>query len=88
MKPKSATIIRPDGSTESLDHRPKYDEARKIIDGYIEIAHGRDAEGPFQMLVDEDGHQRSLPLNLVATRIYKVSPIVGTAILLRGWKWS
>lgn len=84
----TATVIRADGSMTALERRPSYDEAAKIIDGYIEIAHGQDEIGRFQMLVDEDGISRGLPHNKAASMIYKVSPIFGTVIVLRGWRWS
>lgn len=83
-----ATVIRADGSSEDLGHKPDYDEAKGIIGGYLEVAHGRDSHGVFQLIVDEDGLMKNLPLNATACGLYRVSPIVGKAILLRGWRWT
>jgi len=83
-----AQIIKADGTEVDLDHKPTYEEAKKIIGGYIEVAYGRDHLGTFQLLVDEDGIPRDLPFNPKATRIYRQSPIHGDVILLRGWRFA
>ncbi len=85
---RSATIISANGKKVELDHKPTLEEAQRIVGGYVEVAHGRDQHGAFQLLVNEDGWPLRLPFNQAATECYKVSEIAGDVILLRGWRFS
>ncbi len=85
-----ATVLKADGTEQVLDHKPTYDEAVKIVGGYIEFAHpdnsGKKAGERLTLVVDEEGRLKGYPLNRKATQIYRASPIVGDVILLEGWQ--
>ena len=80
---KKATILKADGTSQELDHKPTLAEAQKIVGGYIEYAQCTNGR---TLIVNEDGLMRRLSLNRQATAIYKHSTIVGDAILLEGWR--
>lgn len=85
---KLCMVIKSDGQTEVLDHKPTLEEAQKIVGGYVEIANGGHFRGKGgQLIVNEDGLNKNLPYNTVASNIYKRSPIVGDAIWLQGWRF-
>lgn len=89
MAEKRAIVITATGEHKDLGHKPTYEEARKIVDGLVEVARGTDPEGrKFQMLVNEEGIPRNLPYNLKASQIYRVSPIFGDVIVLYGWRFT
>jgi hypothetical protein len=79
---KSATIIKVDGTTQELNHRPTLEEAQSIVGGYIgfvKLEHGI-------LIVDEEGLLKNKPINMQASRLYGHSAIVGDVILLKGWR--
>ena len=64
---------------------PSIEEARGFIDGYVEIVHLRSGA---QLLIDEEGHMKKLPLNVIASLLYG-GPIAGRAMILKGSaKWT
>lgn len=79
--------------TEAHKH-PTLEELQEIVGGYIEIVYVMYGGKRIQMIVNEDGHAMSLPLNREATHIYHATaalrgyrtehPIVGDAVLLVG----
>ena len=79
----SAYILKADGTTVQLDHRPTFKEAREIVGGYIELVH---CPPKCTLVVNEEGLMRGLPLNKEATALYGYSTIVGDVIVLEGWK--
>jgi hypothetical protein len=67
------------------DEPPGIDEARGFIGDYVEIVHTRTGA---QLLIDESGHLKKLPLNSIASQLYG-GPIVGPVLILRGKaKWT
>lgn len=80
-----ATLINMDGSTEEVfpENGKTFTlaEVQKLVGGYIQVF-------PFliggrQMLVDEDGLLRKLPVNSVASAMVSARmPIVGPALLV------
>jgi len=88
-----ATIVRVDGTTFELDHRPTLKEAQEIVGGYIELVK---ATGSWDynvvLVVDEEGKLKDKPVNKPITSVYGHSiyggiwEIVGDVIILEGWK--
>ena len=81
-----ASIISVSGTTTDLTDRPDYDQARKIVGGYLEYVHlGRGRT----LVVNEEGLFLNLPTNDAATQLCVCKPnidrIVGDVILLEGW---
>ena len=69
--------IQPDGTTEihELEGMPRYDDdvwkqAKEFIGGYFEFVHVLFNGERCDMIVDEDGIMKQLPVNAVATEIY------------------
>jgi len=86
-----ATIVRVDGSTEELDHKPSLEEAQKVVDGYIELIKAQDIwKNKVRLVVNEEGKIINLPTNKSVTMIYGPSVyggyIVGDVIILEGWR--
>lgn len=107
------TVIQPDGTTEQLEALwpdgsdvGRYEVVCEVCDRFIDG--NREHVRVFwndrytSMFVDEDGHEKGLPLNRKATEIYhnntrvhdpknydpaKMPPIVGTAILFERDVW-
>lgn len=64
--------ITPAGDTFTLE------ELQEIVGGYIELAwlpHG------MVLVVNEEGKLKNLPVNVVATELYKADVIVGDVLL-------
>jgi hypothetical protein len=64
---------------EFIEHKPTLEEAQKLIGGYVELIQCKH----FQLLVDEDGRPKRLPINTDAS-FMAGRPIVGPAIVLYG----
>lgn len=62
------------------DKKPTLKEAQKIVGGYVEMVSLSNGD---QLLVDEDGLSKNLPINPDATALVG-GLIVGPALLLRG----
>lgn len=74
---KLREVVPDNGKTFSLDDLQKY------VGGYIEIVH---IDKEFDMVVNEEGKFQMLPINEIATRLYRKSRytddvIVGNALL-------
>ena len=84
-----ATVIKVDGTTTKLDHRPTLEEAQEIVGGYIELVK---VGGNKTLVVDEDGRIKNKKQNDKATSILQasfigpVTNIVGDVIVLEGWR--
>lgn len=64
---------------------PSLEEAQRLVGGFVEMITLDDGD---QLLVDEDGRIKGLPVNSIATLIAK-RLIVGRALLLCGEaRWS
>ncbi len=93
---KRAYILRegPDGpeGKMNLSDRPTLADAQKIIGGYIQFAPGKTELGHrVTLVVDEDGLAKGLLYNSRASALYsracgRPMDIVGTAIVLEGWR--
>lgn len=86
-----ATIVRADGTTEELDHRPTLEEAQQTVGGYIELVKAQDHWGNrVTLVVDEEGRIKNKPTNKSVTLVYGPSIyggiIVGDVIVLEGWR--
>lgn len=72
---RAKNVLPKDGKTFSLD------ELQKFVDGYIEILF----IGNKAVVVNDDGWQRNLPVNQVATKMYRnnggASAIVGNVLV-------
>jgi hypothetical protein len=67
------------------DEAPTLEEAREFIGGNIELVHTRSGT---QLIVDEEGALKDLPLNPFASQLYG-GPIAGPAMVLKGKaKWT
>jgi hypothetical protein len=90
MPTKRAIILRTDGTREELGHKPTLGEAQAIVGGYVEVVKCRDVElgTVVQMLVDEEGHLKRLPVNEEATNHFYGNLIVGDVIVLYGWRFT
>lgn len=74
---------------------PSLQELQEYVDGYIEVVNVLVDDEPMQMIVNEDGFSKGLPVNVLASKHYATwalkkyrsfppTPIVGNAVLLRG----
>ena len=86
-----ATIVRTDGTTKELDHKPTLEEAQKIVGGWIELVRAKDRDGKIvTLVVDEEGKIKRKVDNKIITEKYGASIyngyIVGDAIVLEGWR--
>lgn len=90
----SATILRVNGETEQLDHKPSLEEAQSAVKGYVEaltVVDRKDGKRK-QMLVNEEGAIRGLHVNMRATYDYthmhgQARVIVGDVVILEGWRF-
>lgn len=84
-----AIFMTDDGTIDHVSNTaPTLEEAQKFIGGYVEITTPI-ADKQCQMLMDEDGLRKRLPVNIKATMLYVHRSIVGNVILLYGkcrWK--
>lgn len=79
-------LQKADGTTKELpERRPTLEEAQKLVKGYVEICYGRRDGLQVQIICNEEGLMRKLPLNREASYI-RGGPIVGDAILITGGK--
>lgn len=83
QKIKKAYIIRTNGNKTDLDHRPTLAETQQVVGGYIELVPLLKDK---TMVVNEDGRRMGLPVNSMATQLYRHCPILGDVIVLEGWK--
>jgi len=86
-----ATIVKVDGSTQELDHRPLLKEAQQIVGGWIELVKAKDNWGNIvTLVVDGEGKLKYKPTNKSITLVYGQSIyggyVVGDAIILEGWR--
>jgi len=86
-----ATVVKIDGSTRELNHRPSLKEAQQIVGGYIELVKAKDNWGnTVTLVVDEEGIPKNKPTNKSITMVYGPSIyggcIVGDVIILEGWR--
>jgi len=64
---------------------PTLEEAREFVGGHVEIVHTKTGA---QLVIDEEGHLKSLKLNPIPSKLYG-GPIVGPAMILKGdAKWT
>lgn len=74
---------------------PSLEVLQNFVGGYIEVVNVLVDDEPAQMIVNEDGFQKELPVNVAASKHYATyalkelrcfppTPIVGNAVLLRG----
>lgn len=78
-------IIRADGTTEHLGdgERPlTLEELQEAVGGYIELV-PLDHQGFTQMVVNEEGLIRGLPVNAIATRLIGQDTIFGDVVLIK-----
>lgn len=64
-----------------------FERISEIIDGYVECIHLADPAYSLTMYVDEDGHNKELPLNFkikTENPFYPIQNIVGTVCFARG----
>lgn len=84
----SAIIYYTNGTSKDLGHKPTLDEAQEIVGGWIELVHRTVGNPTFtgQMIVNEEGLMRGLPINKKGTEIYAMPDyfIVGNIIVLEG----
>lgn len=78
-----AVYIPVEGPSETKHGRPTLEEAQKYVGGWVEMVEGVDDQGPYQVIVNEEGLILGLRQNIVATLVANL-PLVGPAILLRG----
>jgi hypothetical protein len=62
------------------DHPLELEKAHALVGGYVEM---HELENGDQLLIDEDGRLKRLPLNIPASTIAGFS-VVGPAVLLKG----
>ncbi len=71
--------------THKTDKAPSLEEAQAIVEGMVELVRLHDGS---QLLVNEEGRMRDMPLNEEASNIAGFT-IVGPALLLSGnAKWD
>jgi hypothetical protein len=80
-----AKLIKADGTTTPLEKPPTFEEARKMVGGFITVV---DA-GENAILLNEDGLLLHLPENLVASVVYgkwvdSSDHFVGDVVILEG----
>ncbi len=84
MRPGLAKLIRSDGTIEAVVPKNGKDfsleELRTFVAGCIEIIHPPSDEGAI-LVVNEEGRLQGLPLNKVASAVYRNDFIVGDALL-------
>jgi hypothetical protein len=86
-----------DGTVTSTEAKspPSLEELQKYVEGYIEVVNVLVDDEPTQMIVNEEGLLRRLPVNVTASKHYATyalkemrcfppTPICGNAVLLRG----
>ena len=83
-KENKATVIRIDGTTEDIGHKPTLAEAHKIVGGYVELVPIR-GQGII-LVVNEDGMPQDLPINKKASEIFAPYRLFGNIIVLEGWR--
>ena len=83
------TLIRPNGTTDPISGPVTLKHAQLLVDGYIEFVALKDeyAAKRMQLIVNEEGLLKDLPVNLVATEYINpntlcMGGIRGNAILL------
>jgi len=86
-----ATVVKVDGSTQELDHRPTLKEAQEIVGGWIELVKAKDHWGnKVTLVVDEEGKPKNKFESKSITMVYGQSIyggyIVGDVIILEGWR--
>ena len=82
-----AYVIKVNGTTKELDHRPTLDEAQEIVGGWVEMF-------PRSYMIDkkliiygnEEGLQRQLPVNKEASKLVHSTKVVGDILVLEGWR--
>lgn len=79
------TLIKPDGTQETLERKMSFEEAQKIVGGYVQVVKARDAK--LCLLVNEDGIMLGLPHNKTATPLVHpqvwCSGIRGNALVVK-----
>ena len=79
-----ATVIKADGTTLELDHRPTLKEAQTIVGGYIELLKLKGTR--LTVVADEEGKIKNYPRNWRASGLFKPWELVGDVIILEGWR--
>jgi len=79
---KLGKFIETDGSATEIQWKD-FEDIRKLIDGYVEIAYGKCLlhDEPVAILCDEDGLAKRLPLN-VAVLGFTGKDIVGDVVIV------
>lgn len=75
-----AQLIKPNGQRKELALPITLEDAQKMVGGYVEVVHPKKMPTVI-MLVNEDGLDKGLPPNLVASQFYG-GVIVGNAIII------
>jgi len=90
--PNRAYVLKVDGTTEELDHRPTLEEAQKIVGGWVEFVHGTLDGKAVTIILDEEGKLKDRGKNSKATLMYWAKYpgvgdiIVGDVVVLERWK--
>lgn len=79
-----AVLIQPDGTETQVAMPATYEEAQKLLGGYVERVRPRYGSGKL-FLCDEEGLLKGLALNTVGSALYGTfehgQPIVGPILL-------
>lgn len=94
-KIKQAVYIPADNTkpVETKEVKPTLEESQKYIEGYIQPVPCDYGGSRCQMLANEEGFQKKLPVNTRATKIIGqtfgpgAQDIVGNVIILVGWRF-
>ena len=69
-----AVVIKTDGTKEGLQPKNNkvftLEELKSVVGGYIEIV---PLEEGYSMVINEEGKLLDLPINVIATRVYRTS---------------
>jgi hypothetical protein len=84
-----ATLIKVDGRREhvELPRQDAFAKVRELLGGWAEVVHCKGLDPGIVMLVDSDGRDKKLSVNITATELYRGNParhdgfIVGDVIL-------
>ena len=85
----SGYVLRTNGSREALKAKPNLAELQRLVGGWIERVKVQVDGELADMIVNEEGRLRNLPLNREASILYwtgrlTADPIVGDAVVLLG----
>lgn len=67
------------GALSHADEKPTLEQAQEIVGGYVELVQ----HGDMQLLINEEGRIRELPLNQKASDMFG-QPLYGPVLILEG----